>query len=703
VGLRGSSEPARRPIDRGLTDQVAHPSGASRLRKPYAWIRDVLPQGQTLPEASWRRRHRTLVALLWAHVAGLFVFGLWRGYPVTHSLTDAGAVAVPALLAVLLHRRPRIAAALVSLGLITSSAILVHLWDGVIEAHFHFFVMIVVLALYEDWLPFLLAAAYVIVHHGVFGVLDPHSVYNHKAAFEHPWRWATIHGAFVMTAGVGAVATWRLNEDIRAETHEAYRKARESEERFRSAFESAPIGMSLIGMTEATFGRFLQVNRSLCEILGRPESELLAIEFADLMHPDEREENAALMQALVAGERRSLQMERRFMRADGSVGWAHVSFSLVYDGAGKPIHGISQVEDISDRRQAQKQLAHQAYHDSLTGLPNRRKLMEDLDRHLAAATRESPLFLLLFDLDGFKAYNDTFGHPAGDALLSRLGRRLQSAVKGRGVPYRMGGDEFCVLARLRVDGEAPLARAALAALTEQGEGFEVGASYGSVVLPPDGSNASQALRKADQRLYARKGTRRTSPARQATDALLSALGERSQDLGLHLHDVTDLCEIVTGVLDLPEELATPVLQAAALHDVGKVGIPDAILQKPAALDESEWTFIRAHTVIGERILSSAPALAQAAKLVRSTHERFDGKGYPDGLAGTDIPLGARIIAVCDAYDAMTTDRPYRTAMSPEVAISELRRNAGTQFDPRVVDAFLTGLAERYPELATSRA
>ncbi len=643
------------------------------------------------------------MVLLWAHVIGLFVFAILRGYPVVHSTIDASAVAAPAVLALLMHRRPRAAAALVSLGLITSSAILVHLWNGVIEAHFHFFVMIVVLALYEDWLPFMLAFSYVIVHHGVMGAVDPHSVFNHRAAIEHPWRWALIHGGFVLAAGIGAVATWRLNEDIRAETQEAYRKARESEERFRSAFANAPIGMALIGMDEGTLGRFLQVNRALCEILGRSEPQLLEQGFDDFAHPDDLEENVALLHGLLAGDRWSLQMERRFTKANGSVGWAYVSFSLVFDTMDRPLHGIAQVEDISARKRAQEQLAHQAYHDALTGLPNRRRLMEDLDRDLSSATRENPLFLLLFDLDGFKAYNDTFGHPAGDELLSRLGRRLHAAIKGRGVAYRMGGDEFCVLARLGVDGEAPLASAALAALSEQGEGFEVGASSGSVVLPLDGSSASQALHKADQRLYARKGTRRTSPGRQATDALLSALAERNEDLGLHLHDVTDLCEMVAGVLGVPEESAAPMLQAAALHDVGKVGIPDAILQKPAALDESEWNFIRAHTVIGERILSSAPALSQAAKLVRSTHERFDGDGYPDRLAGNDIPLGARVIAVCDAYDAMTTDRPYRTAMSTEVAIAELQRTAGTQFDPKVVDAFLAGLAERYPQLATSQA
>ena len=165
---------------------------------------------------------------------------------------------------------------------------------------------------------------------------------------------------------------------------------------------------------------------------------------------------------------------------------------------------------------------------------------------------------------------------------------------------------------------------------------------------------------------------------------------------MHLHDVTDLCEMVADVLGVAEETRAALLQAAALHDVGKFGVPDAILDKPAALDDAEWMFMRKHTIIGERILSSAPALATAAKIVRATHERWDGGGYPDGLAGADIPLGARIIAVCDAYDAMTSNRPYRTAMSPEGAVAELKRYSGTQFDPKVVKAFLTGLDARDP-------
>jgi diguanylate cyclase (GGDEF)-like protein/PAS domain S-box-containing protein len=676
------------------------PSG---LRMLGHKLRDALPQGQTLPDAEWERRHHWLLILLWAHVILLPLFALSRGFGLLHSLGEGSVVAAPAIAAMLAGHHKRAASAMVSFGLITSSAVLVHIWGGVIEAHFHFFVMIVVLSLYEDWLPFLLAAAYVVIHHGVMGALSPGSVYDHADAVAHPWRWAAIHGAFVTAAGIGSVLAWRLNEDVRAETRKAYSRARESEERFKSAFENAPIGMVLTSIDPHAPGRFLQVNRAMCEITGYPENELVGKSFEEITHPGDIDRGAQLRRRLLADEFPSFQTDKRYLRADGREVRALVNVSLVRDSAGTPLYTIAQVQDVTEQRRAQEQLAFQAFHDALTGLPNRRKLMEDLDERMRLATRSEPLLLLLFDLDGFKAYNDTFGHPAGDRLLARLGRRLQASVEGRGVAYRMGGDEFCVLGRVGVEGETPLASAGAAALSERGEGFDITASYGSVVLPLDAQNEEDALRKVDERLYARKDSRRQSAGRQATDALLKALAERSSDLGSHLNYVADLCQAVAMKLGIPEEEMSALLQAAALHDVGKVAIPDAILEKPGPLDDSEWEFMRTHTVIGERIVSAAPALAHAAKVIRSTHERFDGTGYPDALGGAAIPLASRIIAVCDAYDAMTSNRPYRTAMSVEGALSELRRNAGGQFDPDVVEAFIAAAPQDHRGLHSADA
>jgi len=169
--------------------------------------------------------------------------------------------------------------------------------------------------------------------------------------------------------------------------------------------------------------------------------------------------------------------------------------------------------------------------------------------------------------------------------------------------------------------------------------------------------------------------------------LLRALAERDANLGAHLGGVADLARSVALRLGVASEEMDAVVHTALLHDVGKVAIPDEILHKAGDLDAGEWEFIKRHTLIGERIISAAPALASVARYVRSSHERWDGDGYPDGLAANEIPLIARIVAVCDAFDAMVSTRTYRDAWDAERAIDELRRCAGTQFDPDVVETF----------------
>jgi diguanylate cyclase (GGDEF)-like protein len=334
----------------------------------------------------------------------------------------------------------------------------------------------------------------------------------------------------------------------------------------------------------------------------------------------------------------------------------------------------------------------EALTDGLTGLGNRRRLMLDLDAALGGDSAP-PSTLVFFDLDGFKGYNDGFGHGAGDALLVSLAGALAAAVAGEGEAYRLGGDEFCVLLDHDVLGESTAVLRAAVALTEEGEGFSISSSYGVVRLPDEADNASVALQLADERMYDDKGTRRGSTRRQARDLLLQVLKEREPELEEHVDDVGALAVAVGRQLGVGAEALDEIARGAELHDVGKVAVPEAILDKPGPLDDAEWAVMRQHTVVGERILAAAPALRPVARLVRSSHERWDGGGYPDGLGGERIPLGSRIIAVCDAFDAMRQARPYAPSMTEAAALVELRRCAGTQFDPRVVEAFAVVLAQ----------
>jgi diguanylate cyclase (GGDEF)-like protein len=326
----------------------------------------------------------------------------------------------------------------------------------------------------------------------------------------------------------------------------------------------------------------------------------------------------------------------------------------------------------------------EAHRDDLTGLPNRRRLLSDLEAALVQADNEH--VLIVYDLNGFKYYNDSFGHPAGDALLARLAGKLAAAARPYGSSYRLGGDEFCVLAAVATETVETLLDTTTVALSEDGNGFSVSASFGAVFLPSEATDSSAALQMADRRLYAQKHATRLGRG-QPHDVLLEALFERDPELRAHVDGVGKLAAAVGRALGLEVKDVEELVIAAQLHDIGKIAIPDSVLNKPGPLDEAEWALIREHTVIGQRILSAAPVLHGVGRVVRATHERWDGNGYADGLAGDAIPLAARIIAVCDSFAAMTSDRPYRARMTVQEALAELRRCAGTQFDPEIVRVF----------------
>jgi diguanylate cyclase (GGDEF)-like protein len=376
----------------------------------------------------------------------------------------------------------------------------------------------------------------------------------------------------------------------------------------------------------------------------------------------------------------------------GLLQWDHyeaLPAAVVWMSAACALGLLVRIVLLADgQRRMLRRSEHEARTDALTGLPNRRALMERLEW---VERGRWPAALALYDLDGFKTYLDRYGHPAGDVLLQRLAGRLADAMPRSGDAFRIGGDEFCVVVGAD-DADAALA-AADAALREHGDGFSIAGSRGVVRLPDEATDATHALVLVDQRMYEAKRGGRASAVAQTRDVLLRAVEERSPSLGGHVGDVAGLAVRVARHLGLSEEEVADVRAAAELHDVGKLAVPDAILDKPGPLDDHEWAFMQRHTIVGERILLAAPALAAVAPLVRASHERWDGGGYPDGLVGERIPLGARIVSLCDAFDAMVTDRAYRSAMSEQDALDEVERCAGTQFDPAVVGAFRAVLAQ----------
>jgi diguanylate cyclase (GGDEF)-like protein/PAS domain S-box-containing protein len=496
---------------------------------------------------------------------------------------------------------------------------------------------------------------------------------------------------------VGVTSTIIEITDLKRTQHErddAVVRQRESDAaehealvRYRTIFDCTSMGI----LRAHSSGRLVEANRAIEEMLGYSIDELKAMRFRDYTHPDDVEQNLLFFREIMDGTRDAYQYEKRCFHKDGSLVWIRVTSVAEVDDEGNRDYSITMFENITERKLAEqsrleqaKLNEHQALHDALTGLANRRKLYVDVERALNSG--EGAAFAIgIFDLDGFKAYNDVFGHPAGDTLLARLGRRLSDAVEGHGTAYRMGGDEFCVFTW--ADEIDALIEAARVALCDQGDGFAIRCSCGLARLPSEAATLDRAIQLADERLYRDKRANRVSDSLEVRDALVQLIAEQRKELGASSVNVADLAAATARTLGLSADDVACTRIAAQLHDIGKTAVPEAILTKPGPLDSEEWDFMRRHTLIGERIVAAAPALARVAPIVRATHERPDGNGYPDGLMIEAIPIGARIVAVVDAFSAMVSARPYKPAMTIDGALGELRRCAGTQFDAAVVDAF----------------
>src|SRR4051812_13174073 len=324
---------------------------------------------------------------------------------------------------------------------------------------------------------------------------------------------------------------------------------------------------------------------------------------------------------------------------------------------------------------------------------------DELTAAVAAAAADldegQAVLLLGLDLDDFRRYNAEHGYPAGDAVLDDVADRL---ADGDGDAFALGADAYALV----LDGTPEVlwrrAAAALWTLDPGAGGPELRCSFGAAVLTDATADAEAALAQAEDRLASQRN-RAPSVAERYGELILEILRAQQPDTSDHALDVAQLAALVAARLGIDPLDRGLVRRTAQLHDVGKIAIDPAIVGKAGPLDDDEWAQMRRHTIIGDDLLLAAPPLRSVAPLVRSTHERWDGGGYPDGLAGEDIPLAARIVAACDAYDAMTTDRCYRRGMSAADARAELERCGGSQFARRVGGAFVAELMEPHPQSA----
>jgi diguanylate cyclase (GGDEF)-like protein/PAS domain S-box-containing protein len=377
-------------------------------------------------------------------------------------------------------------------------------------------------------------------------------------------------------------------------------------------------------------------------------------------------------------------------RRDGTVMPGAVSIRLLQDERGEGVGSVAVIRDLTERKSMEERLRRLSLQDSLTGLCNRACFEQEM-RRLEELGR-TPIALIVCDLDGLKLINDSLGHGTGDALIKQTASILRQCFRQDDIIARIGGDEFAVLLP---ESDAEAARATRERVNESFQLYNaksprvpLSVSIGYAVCAGSRISLADLYKEADNNMYREKVLRSRSARSHMVQALLKTLEARDYLTEGHGDRMQRLAAGMGRKLGLQESRVNDLRLLAQFHDLGKIGIPDSILFKPGPLSEEEYGKMQEHCEIGYRIALSAPQLTPIAEFILKHHEWWDGRGYPLGLQGTDIPLECRILAVVDAFDTITSERPYKGAKTRAEAVQELKRCAGTQFDPDLVDQFL---------------
>jgi diguanylate cyclase (GGDEF)-like protein/PAS domain S-box-containing protein len=382
------------------------------------------------------------------------------------------------------------------------------------------------------------------------------------------------------------------------------------------------------------------------------------------------------------------ELELETITNDASRGWMWVRGEAVRDADGAITELWGAAQDITERKKIEMELLHLSHHDHLTGLYNRRFFEQEL---LRLDTDENlPLSVIVCDVNGLKMVNDSFGHDSGDILLRSAANAIRQACRKDDIIARIGGDEFLVLLPKTTASETVAIANGIKELAsrEKVASIELSISYGYDTKTSGGQSIVETMANAENHMYRHKLYERSSIRSKTIDLIMTTLFEKSNREAMHSTRVSRICQSIAGKLDMTKDAVNQMRIAGLIHDIGKIGVDEKVLNKPEGLTAEERRDVERHPEIGWRLLSSTNDFSELAQFVLSHHERWDGKGYPSGLMGEAIPLESRIIAVADAYDAMTSQRSYKEALDKEEAISELQKCAGTQFDPTIVDVFV---------------
>lgn len=361
---------------------------------------------------------------------------------------------------------------------------------------------------------------------------------------------------------------------------------------------------------------------------------------------------------------------------------------------GKIVGVVLVFRDCSEKKKKHEEILYLSYHDQLTGLYNRRYYEEELAR--IDRKRNLPLTLIIADVNGLKLINDSFGHEMGDKLLKRVSEVIRDVCRGDDIIARLGGDEFViVLPKANSAGANQIiSRIKSILVKEKICSVNISISFGYGTKKFEHENIHEVFKIAEDHMYRHKLYDRSSIRNKTIELIMNTLYEKSNREMLHSKRVSILCEEIALEMNFDKDNVNKIRIAGLMHDIGKMGIDEKILNKPQGLTADEWKEIKRHPEIGYRILISSNEFSEMAIYILEHHERWDGKGYPKGLKGEEISLQARIIAVADSYDAMVSERPYLKSLSKEAAISEIKNGIGTQFDPNIAEIFIKLLRKK---------
>ena len=470
---------------------------------------------------------------------------------------------------------------------------------------------------------------------------------------------------------------------------EAERSVRESERKYRTLAEKAKDLIVIVQHNEHKY-----VNAAAKDILGYEKEELLNSSWLQFIHPTEKERFVANAMKREAGEEVPHIYETVLQHKDGSKIHVEVNVSdISYQG--EPAKLII-TRDITQRKDSEKRLLYLSSHDQLTGIHNRAYFETELKR--LDQQSQLPLSVLMADVNGLKVFNDAFGHQQGDQMLQQIARILQDNCRNQDVAARIGGDEFAIVCPQTPSAEAEELMVKIRQKCGQSaQEFEISLSLGwATKIEPD-RDIWEVLSWAEEKMYRDKMLRRDSVRSAIIQSLLNALEEKTMETTQHTRRLENLGRAVARQMGLSKSEINNLALLAKLHDIGKVAISNNVLMKSEPLHPDEWMEIKRHPEIGYRIAQTNVELAPIDEAILYHHEWYNGQGYPRGLKGEEIPLLSRVLAVLDAYDAMTNDRPYREAMSGDEAVEEIKHYSGSQFDPQVVNAFL-GVLDGYTEI-----